>query len=168
MFFIQPEKEYIYSLLQEYYGSPDLVKIRDDEELSIYGVQLPCLLLNERRFLILLCPRDVVSTGRAKNMKDLRWTSLQSRTLSDEQFAHLPIHNDFRVHRDAKFALPLSIHHRTQKVSSYRTDGYPIDVSLLHQKNNEFEYPNEGTLMSALETYQTIVQWSPPPPKMKK
>jgi hypothetical protein len=35
----------------------------------------------------------------------------------------------------------------------------PLTVSLLHCKNQEYEYPNEGNLVSALETFQTVLQW---------
>lgn len=156
-----PEKEELYDLFVRYYDSPDVYKIRDDQEFSMYGVQLPCFLLNEKRYLILLCPLDVFPVGKKRNIKTLRWVSLQARSLSDAGMASLPVH-PYTIKRESVFAIPLRIHHRSEKISSYRTNNhkYPIDVSLLHVRGGEYEYPNEGNLVSALETFQTIVQWS--------
>ena len=157
--FINPDKEFLYQLLDRYYDSPMLLKIRDDPEFSMYGVQLPCFLLNEKRFLILLCPRDAFYKNSRRSMKDLRWVSLQARSLNDPDMASLPLHT-YQIKRDVQYALPLTIFHRSVQVSSYRLDEYPLEVSLLHARsNNEFEYPKEGTLVSALETFQTILQW---------
>lgn len=161
MLFSDPGKETLYQLIVEYYGDPDLIKIRNDQEFSLYGIQMPCLLLNERRYLILLCPLDVVSLGKKIRMSDLRWVSLQSRSLTDEKLRTLPVLENFVIKRDPKFEVPLRVKTRSHRVTSYTAVAYPIEVSLLHQRNMEFEYPDEGTLVGALETYQTILQWVP-------
>jgi hypothetical protein len=158
--FIDPEKEYMYQLINRYYDSPTLLKIRNDQDFSMYGIQLPCFLLNEKRFLILLCPLDAFSKNSRRPMKDLRWISLQARSLNDEKMTELPMHH-YQIKRENQYAVPLSIYHRSVKVSTYRLKSYPLEVSLLHLRSNEFEYPSEGTLVSALETYQTILQWVP-------
>lgn len=156
--FINPTKEFLFQLLDRYYDTPTLVKIRDDDQFSMYGVQLPCFLLNEKRFLILLCPRDAFSKNSRRPMKDLRWVSLQARSLQDADMASLPLHT-YQIKRDSQYALPLHIVNRTTKVSSYRLQEYPLEISLLHTRSHEYEYPSEGTLTSALETYQTILQF---------
>ena len=158
--FTDPEKEYLYQMITRYYDTPTLLKLRDDQDFSMYGIQLPCFLLNEKRYLILLCPRDAFSKNSRRSMKDLRWISLQARSLHDEAMASLPLHH-YQIKRDNQYAIPLSVFHRSTKVTTYRMDSYPLEVSLLHQRSNEFEYPGEGTLVSALETYQTILQWVP-------
>jgi len=156
--FIDPAKEFVYQLLAKYYDTPMLLKIRDDDQFSMYGTQLPCFLLNEKRYLILLCPRDAFSRNSRRSMADIRWVSLQARSLNDPDMAALPVH-PYQIKRDAQYALPLKITHRTTKLSSYRLNEYPLEVSLLHARSHEYEYPNEGTLVSALETYQTILQF---------
>jgi hypothetical protein len=135
-----------------------MVKLRNDGvEYSVYGVQLPCMLLNEKRYLIALCPFDVVSIGRKKSLKDLKWVSLQARALSDESLYSLPVHS-YSIKNEHKYLVPLHIYHRSQKISTYR-DTSNLEVSLLHQRNTEYEYPDHGTLVSAIETFQTILQF---------
>ena len=34
-----------------------------------------------------------------------------------------------------------------------------MTISLLHTQNYLDQYPNEGNLLSALETYQTVIGW---------
>lgn len=156
--FIDPRKEHMFALITRYYDSPTLVKIRDDQDYSMYGIQLPCFLLNEKRYLIALCPLDAFPNHTRRPLKDLRWVSLQARSLQDEQMASLPVHS-YQIKRDEAYTVPLKVHHRSSKISTYRNEDYPIEVSLLHTRSHEYEYPNEGSLVSALETYQTIVQW---------
>lgn len=159
MAFVSLAKQDLYELMTEYFDNPAMVKIRNDaREYSVYGIQVPCMLLNEKRYLIALCPYDVVSLHNRKPLRDLSWMSLQVRALNDESFAHLPVHR-YEVKRDDRFMIPLHIFFRSTKISTYRDPSSRIEVSLLHQRNIEYEYPNEGNLVSALETYQTIVQF---------
>jgi hypothetical protein len=135
-----------------------MVKIRDDQDYSMYCIQLPCFLLNEKRYLVALCPLDAFPTRIRRPLHDLRWVSLQARSLQDEHMASLPTHA-YQIKREDAYAVPLKVHHRSSKITTYRNEDYPLEVSLLHKNSNEYEYPNEGSLVSALETYQTVLQW---------
>jgi hypothetical protein len=48
---------------------------------------------------------------------------------------------------------------RTNSVTTYEVDELPVRVSLLHTRNQEYEYPDEGTLLSALETFRTVIHF---------
>lgn len=158
MVFISLDKEKWYDLLSAYFDFPDMVKLRNDGvEYSVYGIQLPCMLLNEKRYLIALCPFDVVSIGKKKPLRDLKWVSLQARALSDESLYSLPVHT-YTIKNEQKFSIPITLYHRSKKISTYRDDSN-LEVSLLHQRNIEYEYPDHGTLVSAIETFQTILQF---------
>ena len=50
--FFSPDDEYIYNLIVEYYDNPVLHKVQDENGQSIFGIQLPSLLLNSKRFLL--------------------------------------------------------------------------------------------------------------------
>ena len=156
-FFSDPSRDIIYHLVDEYYDSPFLVKIKElDNGYSMYAVELSCLLLNEKRYLIALCPTDIYAIGIQRPLKEIRWDSFQSRALSEE-FEGTNKHT-YNMKRADKFLLPLKIMERTTSYSKYRmTDN--IDVILLHTKGLEYEYPNEGNLVSALETFQTVIQF---------
>ena len=52
MAFFSPEQQYFYDILVEYYDNPTLYKIKDDENISVFGIRVPSLLLNENHYLI--------------------------------------------------------------------------------------------------------------------
>ena len=155
--FFSPEKEYIYDIFSNYYDNPLLYKIKDENGFSLFGIQFPSLLLNEKRFLI------VTTKGTLEQQKRLRnipWLTLQVRTLTNNnQYNHLPVFK-YKVKRLPEYNEPLVVQSRTKEITHYKTSKLPINVSLLHSKGLEYEYPNEGTLISALETFHTIIKWN--------
>lgn len=155
MAFFSPEQQYFYDILVEYYDNPTLYKIKDDENISVFGIRVPSLLLNENHYLICTCP---ITKNNALPLREIPWLSFQTRTNDNELYSHLP-KIQYKMKKDAKFKLPLEIVSRDTKVSSYKTvKETPLEVSLLHVKGIEYEYANEGNLQTALETYQTILQ----------
>jgi len=160
MEFSDPFREEWYDLFASYYNDPQMVKIRNQGDYSMYGVRLPCFLLNESRYLIVLCPVDVYEVHTKRPIRDLRWLSLQARSLHEEGLTHLPTHT-YSIKRGRKYEIPLRMIHRTETATTYTTTPESIHVALLHtRKNNEYEYSQEGNLVSALETFQTVITWS--------
>jgi len=157
-YFQYPERDYIYKLIYTYYNDPIMIKIKDIEKFSMYAIQLPCLLMNEKRFLIALTINDGYKTGHQEKLSNLRWKSFMVRALNDESLFSLPVHN-YTIKRDENYMIDLSIKSRNPHISIYSTKTGIFQVSLLHTKNQEYEYPNEGNLVSALETFQTILDW---------
>jgi hypothetical protein len=153
--FFSPEKEYIYDIFSQYYDNPLLYKIKSENGVSIFGVQLPSLLLNEKRFLIVTFNGGFFEQQRLRNIP---WTTLQVRTLTNNnEYNHLPIFK-YKRKKFAVYNQPLKVTTRTKDITHYKTKKLPIEVSLLHTKGLEYEYPNEGTLISALETFQTVIK----------
>jgi len=160
IFFSNPERDSIYSLISHYYDDPLMTKMKDaGKNMSMYVCRLNCLLMNEKRYLIALVHRDDhVEMGSKQPLSSFRWISFMARTLQEESYQSLPIHH-YSIKRDDKYQIPLRISSRNQEVSVYDCDRGVFSVSLLHNKNQEYEYPNEGNLVSALETFQTVLQW---------
>lgn len=157
--FSDPVKDYTYRLFAEYYDNMTLTKVRDDDnKFSIYMARLPCLLLNEQRFLIAVMALDRFPPSYQKPLADLRWVSLQVRNLEEE--LPLPVATQpYTMKRTPDFQRRLRVLSRTSDVTTYTIDDLPIRVSLLHSRGQEYEYPNEGTLVSALETFRTILHF---------
>lgn len=157
--FQNPERDYVYKLINNYYDDPKMKKIKDiNDNLSMYATQIPCLLMNEKRYIIAIVNKDFEPPNSIKELKELRWKSFMVRSLMDENLKDLPIHQ-YRIKRDERYLLSLRIKERSTQVSIYENDLEVFLVSLLHTKNQEFEYPNSGTLVSALETFQTIIHF---------
>jgi hypothetical protein len=157
-FFQHSERDGIYDLITDYYDNPILYKVKNINNLSMYAIQLPCFLLNEKRYLIALINQDDNSLNYGRYLKDLRWKTLMIRSLEDENLQSLSIHN-YSIKRDDKYKIPLKIKSRNNNISIYECNLGLIEVSLLHTRNHEFEYPNEGNLVSAFETFKTLLYW---------
>jgi len=157
-FFQNPERDYIYQLISKYYDEPIMTKTKNVDSLSMYVCQLPCLLMNEKRYLIAIVHKDDHELGYTQSLNTFRWISFQVRSLQEESYQNIPIHQ-YKIKRDDRFMIGLTIKNRNQEISVYDSELGVFTVSLLHCKNQEYEYPNEGNLVSALETYQTVLQW---------
>lgn len=156
--FSDPVKEYTYKMFTDYYDNMMMHKIKDDDKFSIYMARLKCLLLNEERYLIAVVPKDCYPPMYKKKLEELRWVSLQIRNLQDGQ--NLP-QESYNMKRTPDFQRRLKVLQRNQDVTTYKIDNMPIQVSLLHTRNQEYEYPDEGSLVSALETFRTIIHFVP-------
>jgi hypothetical protein len=156
--FQNPERDYIYQLISKYYDEPIMTKTKNVDSLSMYVCQLPCLLMNEKRYLIAIVHKDDHELGYTQSLNTFRWISFQVRSLQEESYQNIPIHQ-YKIKRDDRFMIGLTIKNRNQEISVYDSELGVFTVSLLHCKNQEYEYPNEGNLVSALETYQTVLQW---------
>lgn len=156
----QIERNPIYELVDEYYDHPVLQKVRNVNGMSMYVVRLPCLLLNEKRYLIALTFQDdYIPIGSSIPLAHLRWRSFMIRVLQEEDFERLPVHS-YTIKQVDKFMLPLSIVKRSKEISIYEVDTLQdLQLSLLHTRGQEFEYPSTGNLVSAFETFQTLLNW---------
>lgn len=159
MLFSHPEHEKVYEAVLSHVGNPPMQKVRQKDQFGIFMVEITSMLLNEKRFMIAMLAHDNRPIGDVDYLSNLKWTSFQMRTLSEPQSLQIAPHN-YIVQRGLSSTIGLQCVSRNTQISTYRADGYPIMVSLLHTRNHEYEYPNEGNLASALETFQTIIQFS--------
>ena len=67
----------------------------------------------------------------------------------------------YTVPSTPKFDIKLQLVERQEEISRYKTLGnFFVYISLLHDNKNLYEYPNTGTLISALETFKTIITFN--------
>lgn len=159
MFFSHPERQNVYDLIISHVGNPLMKKTRTDEKYSIYMVEVASMLLNEKRFFIAISFNDTRPLGSTDYLSNIKWSSFQARTLLDGYSLDIPIHN-YIVNRGIASSIVIKISSRDKTISTYNAEKCPsISISLIHTKNQEYEYPNEGNIASALETFQTIIQF---------
>jgi hypothetical protein len=155
--FFNPEKYNVYSFFSDYFDNLVLYKIEDQEDISVYGIQVNHLLLNEKRYVLVLVTRDTNPIGTSRSLNSLEWKSLQCRTLEKEGYYSLP-KTTITPKREDKFNIPLQIETRNSSMSIYKCPKLPsIQIGLLHTHNLQYEYPDEGNIVSSLETYQTVI-----------
>lgn len=153
-----PTKNHVYESFYEYYQNPILTKIKNVNKFSVYMTKIHSLLGNAYRYLILFVPEDVNNTGTEKRMNDLEWFSLQTRTLEDQH--NLKSHS-YHVRLTPHLGQKINIQTRDENKSIYTAEKFPLMVTLLHtRKNNSYQYQSIGTIVSALETFQTIINFN--------
>lgn len=152
-----PSKIFVYEAFYTYFCNPDMTKIKNVENFSVYMTKIYAMLGNAYRYLILFVNIDTNSVGAKKKMKDLEWVSLQTRTLEDSH--NIPKHT-YEVHKGPPLDQRINIIKTDEQKSIYEAEKFPLIITLLHtRKNSTFQYNKTGTIVSALETFQTIINF---------
>lgn len=150
----------IYHIFIDYLKDPVFVKVKDDtnskEHYSMYASKAYCLLSRECRFVIVFILIDGEPVGKTKKLSELPWISFQMRTLPDVYDApthgyQFPASGPLAKARITKTGV-------TPTASTYDCDTLPLIVTLLHtEKKTEKDYQRQGSLLSAMVTWETII-----------
>ncbi len=143
----------MYDSFAKFFSNPVMTKIKDVEQYTMYMTKTYCLLSTEYRYIIVLVPQDVNIVGYNQNLQDLRWVSLQTRSLSQNH--NLPQHY-YIAKRGSILDSEIYRIKIEDRASTYKCDKFPITITLLHTKSIN-DYQDRGIIITALETYQTII-----------
>lgn len=150
-----PSKNESYNALSDYFNDPSLKKLKDSNGYSMYICKIYSLLGKEQRYLIVFVVKDSTPVGHSANLSDLRWESLQTRTL-EEHYDLLP--HSYRAVNKPPLNDQIEVISRDENKSVYNSVKLPLVITLLHSKKNSlYQYSPKGTVVTALETFQTII-----------
>lgn len=149
-----PSLDFMYDSFIKYFNNPILTKIKNVNNYSVYMTKTYCLLSNECRYIVAFVPEDNMSIGTKEQLKTMRWVSIQTRTLEDDH--NLAPHGYTAVEKG-----PLMAKIKRVKIedtsSTYSCEDFPITVTLLNPKRGLSSYQDNGTIIAALETWETII-----------
>jgi hypothetical protein len=149
------EKQTIYDIFLKYYNYPSFTKIKDENNFSMYAIKIYCLLSKECRYVIIFTAIDNNEIGEMEDMQNLKWVSLQTRTLPPTIEANTHV---YEPRQEGKIMEIINRFNTTKEASFYKCDTLPIKVTLLHtKKKDQYSYQDKGRLISALETWETII-----------
>jgi hypothetical protein len=150
-----PRKTDIYDSFTSYFDNPVMYKIKNIDGFSMYMAKIYCMLGNTFRYLIIFVKQDLNANNSNQHMKNLEWVSLQTRTLDEN---HVLKPHAYTASRHNVLNQSILLKDRTEEESTYECDLFPLTISLLHtKKGSKYQYQAKGTIVSALETYQTII-----------
>lgn len=153
-----PEKDNIRRYFLSYFNYPVMFKIKNVDIYSIYMTKTYCLLSNQCRYIVAMVDRDDLHVSAQKNLSDLNWVSLQTRTLSDKH--NIPSHN-YTPTKQTPLSVQIKLIEKTQDYIKYECSKYPIEVTILTKdNNNSYPYRDSGNLVSAIEIYYTIITFT--------
>lgn len=149
------EARALYSDAAAYFNHPRMTKVKDVDGYSVYMAKTYCLISNECRYIVAFVGADAVDVGSVQALGAMEWICLQTRTLRDQH--DLPPHN-YHPRNTGPLSTPIVRVSSDDEASVYTCAKYPVTVSLLHTKTKTMhDYQARGTLVAALETYETIV-----------
>ena len=152
-----PSKNRVYEAFTDYFNNPLLTKIKNVDNYTVYMARIHSMLGNSYRYLVLFVERDVNMFGTTKHMKELTWISLQTRTLEDKH--DLKSHT-YQAEQKPPLNQKINIQNQNETKSTYNSIDFPLVITLLHtRKNNSYQYQPTGTIVSAIETFQTIINF---------
>lgn len=155
-----PIRDAIYPLFVQYFGNPLMSKSKDIDDYSMYICKIDALLGIEYRYIIAFVYHDKILPGTQIRLSKLPWLSLQTRTLKDEH--NLPPHS-YVPRRLSNLDKKIVLTYKDSEQYVYKAEGLPIIVTLLPKDSTKsksmMEYNNTGTIVNALETYQTIISF---------
>lgn len=144
----------IYNLISSYFDNPQMTKIKDVNNYSMYLAKIYCLMCVEHRYLIAFITKDYNPVGTTTSLSELHWVSFQTRSMTDN-------HNiksiTYTPKREAPYDSQIIIKLREKTYCDYICPEFPrLAVCLLLKKGQSmYEYQNRGTLSAALETFST-------------
>jgi len=147
-----PNIEVMYGNFDDYFNHPVMYKIKNVEGLSMYMCKLYCLLNRECRYIVSFVKEDNYPKHVKRNLRDLEWVSLQTRSMTENH--KLPVHH-YQPRAVGPLKKKIVRSEVTDSMSIYKCEELPIKVSLLHTKQNN-SYNEKGTIIIAIETFQTI------------
>jgi len=156
----KPERDDIYDNFCGYFNNPTMTKIKDIENISMYGVKAYCLTSNTCRYIVIFIKNDNLSIGVKKRLTELKWESFQTRTLDSNIFKNI---ETLSYIPEEKGPLLSKIHKKKMddKSCTYQCEDYPLLITLLtDNKKNLDSYQSSGNIILALETWATICTWN--------
>ena len=150
-----PEHDYIYSMMVKYFNNPSMTKIKNQNQFSMYACKVYGLLSKEHRYIIVFTYLNAEPVGHVVGLRDIRWINLQTRTLTDNlrctTHSYIPTN-------DSPLNVGITRTETTPQSSTYLCKSFPkVSVTLLNSSKRN--YQNEGTIVAALETYETIISF---------
>ena len=118
--------------------------------------KIHCLLSKQNRYIIAIVNKNI-GLRETENLNDLKWICFQTRTLDDSQnIKSIKVHT-YTPTRGTLLDKSIIRINQASESSTYRCDSFPINVTLLNTESDMNEYQNRGTILNAIETYQTII-----------
>jgi len=146
----------LYDVIDSYFESPILEKVKEDRGVSVYMCKIASLLAGaEQRYLVATVEQDNQPVGKRFPLSNISWKTFQTRTLPTSHQS-LPKHS-YSPKNEEMFTVPVSLKERTETHTDYHIQGFQgCMMTLLHKNKNLYEYPEKGTIATALETYKTV------------
>lgn len=154
-------REVLYELLDTYFDSPVMQKMRNDSGVSVYMTRINSLLASpEQRFIIVVAPLDNVENGTKVPLCEIKWLSLQTRMLPiADPVLHAVKRHSYQPKQSKKFAILMNLKARYPDRTEYWLKGFE-EVCVVAMKHTSpdvmYEFRDQSNCAGAIEMYRTV------------
>jgi len=158
------EKSYIRKAFSDLYKGIVMIKTNEynQEPYGVYGIykaRLNSYTMGDNNIIIAIVPEDDLPLGTRKLIDSLEWVSFQTRVMTsvkkDLNGFNLPMQS-YMIKGDNILNDRIKAIKETKTKMIYTTSNLPLKVEIL-KLNEDDSFSEEGSVMSALEVFQTIV-----------
>jgi len=147
----------IYPHFVKYFKNPLMTKVKDQERFSMWVCKIYGLLSKEHRYLIIFTELDTNPISSTQNLENLHWVNLQTRTLTEN--INCKVHS-YIPSNETPLRVTINRVNITDASSTYSCDAFPLSIVLFHTaKKDRNSYQSQGTIVAALETYETSISF---------
>lgn len=147
---------------KENYG---LTKIKNTEYESVYACECKNMLRKDKNYMFVIGNKDIISIGSNVRMEDIaNITCIQFRTFT-EPILQKVLSNKINIRPELNNIVIKRYNisrDNNGKISEYlfEYEKRPYNVHLFHTTDSDFEYVVDGTLYSAVITWNTMIMSS--------
>lgn len=139
-----------------YFGNPYMYKIKDEKNLSWYGIQIISDSIHEKKFVICKCEQR--SEERIP-LKNIPWFVLQTRTIEDikSEYDTIPKYFWEKNHDSILNHLKVEKLHEEKELLQYGLEKCPcVNLSIIQPKS--FYISNDSiSVQKILDSFQSII-----------
>jgi len=149
----------IQQAFSEFFGDPVMTKKSEDGTVSHYMCNVKCLLGIKSRYIVCTLFNDRAHVVGAKvRLSELDWETIQTRELDGKNSAGMETH-EYIATLDGVLLDQIKKVQCSDLSCTYECAKLPLVVEILHTDANK-SYNMDGTIINALETFQTVVSWA--------
>lgn len=157
------EKLSIQKAIVSYFGDVVMTKVKQTPQTqnkpsySLYYAKIGCMLCVEDRYIIVIIESDPYPIGSQEYLSQLNWISFQTRTI-EKPPAQLKTQQTKPI-----ITQPLTdkirLFEKRNDRNVYMASTLPIKLELLYTKDED-DYSDNGTVQSALDTYNCVITFT--------
>jgi hypothetical protein len=157
------KKQNARELFVEYFGDVLMTKLDYKNQYSFFYARIDNLMAKNNQFLVVITTNDYTPLSETRRLSELQWISFQTRTLDE-----LPNKQMIKAEKikqatsgllTDKISLTSILNDRQEYTVTDPDSNLPIDIQLLYVPPKIKSYAHSGTVRSALDTYQCIINW---------
>mgnify|MGYP000138312426 CR=1 FL=1 len=142
------------SLFSSYFDNPLMTKVKDEDKYSVYMVEINTNTFRTKRYIICFAEMDSKPIKHKIRLDSLQYKILQTRTLTNAYNLNIHTYKKNRNHMFSKYVIKMV--NKKNNTSEYEVENnMGVHLFLLDDKNRS--YNNSGNMLSAIETYNTII-----------